>query len=136
MEIAGFGLQSLLFQLGFFRTKIFHPGNLKVETDPSLSIPDYAEFNKLVGGFVQQMNGNQPGDPKKAVQVMIDLVKGEGVAKDRTVPERLPLGTDVFDKIKAKYTKYLAVCDEWESVITSTDLSEDERGDMRTGVQA
>jgi hypothetical protein len=136
MEIAGFGLQSFLFQLGFFRTKIFHPDNLKVDTSPEATIADYAEMNTLIGGFIQQMNGSQPGDPKKAVKIMIDIVRGEGVAEGKVVPERLPLGSDIFPKIKNKYTKYLEVCDEWESIITSTDLAEEEKGNMRVNVSA
>ncbi|KAH6662094.1 hypothetical protein B0J14DRAFT_444661, partial [Halenospora varia] len=85
-------------------------------------IADYAPLNAIVGGFVQQMNGNQPGDPQKAVSIMIDLVKGEGVAEGKEVPSRLPLGSDIFEKLKDKYTRELEICKEWESVIKSTDL--------------
>jgi len=134
METAAFGIRSLLFQLGFFRTKIMDPGNVKVDSNPASAIADYADLNALVGGFVQQMNNNQPGDPQKAVKIMVDVVKGEGVAEGKSVPERLPLGSDILGKIRAKYTNYLEVCDEWESVIKSTDLEGEEKGTMRTEV--
>jgi hypothetical protein len=52
MELAGFGVQSFIFQLGFFRTKIFHPDNLKVDTSPEATIADDAEMNTLIGGFI------------------------------------------------------------------------------------
>ena len=134
METAAFGIRSFLFQLGFFRTKIMDPENIKVDSDPASAIADYAQLNDIVGGFVQQMNNNQPGDPKKVVKVMVDVVKGEGVAEGKSIPERLPLGADILGKVRAKYTKYLEVCDEWESVITSTDLGGEEKGTMRTEV--
>jgi hypothetical protein len=98
------------------------PGSLGLATDPSTSIPDYAELNQIVGGFVQQMDKNQPGDPEKAVNVMIDVIRKEGIAKGREIPERLPLGTNILGKIRAKYTRYLKVCDEWEDVIAGTDI--------------
>jgi len=135
-ETASFGIKSVLFQLGFFRTKIMDPANFKTDPDPSSAIDDYAELNTIVGGFVGQMNGNQPGDPKKAVNIMVDVVKGEGVAEGKEMPERLPLGSDILAKIKDKYTKYLEVCTEWEGVITSTDIEGEERGGARTDVKA
>ncbi|EPE37067.1 NAD(P)-binding Rossmann-fold containing protein [Glarea lozoyensis ATCC 20868] len=134
LETASFGITSILFQLGFFRTKIMDPGNLGVNLDPDAAIPDYAELNQIVGGFVAQMDKNQPGDPVKAVDVMVDVVRKEGVAQGREIPERFPLGSDVLGKIRAKYTRYLGVCDEWEDVIRGTDLEGVERGEARVNV--
>jgi hypothetical protein len=132
-ETLAFGIQSVLFQLGFFRTKIMDPANVKA--DPTAGIEDYSELSKLVLGFVGQMNGNQPGDPQKAVKIMIDVVKSEGVWEGKEIPERLPLGPDVLEKIRGKYTKYLDFCKEHETLIASTDLVGPERGDMRTVVK-
>lgn len=98
------------------------PANFKADSAASSAIPDYGPLNNLVAGFVGQMNGNQSGDPQKAVSIMIDVVKGEGVAKGKEMPERLPLGRDVLGKIRDKYTGYLEVCREWQGVITSTDI--------------
>jgi len=111
------------------------PSNIKTAPDTSSAIDDYAELNNIVGGFVSQMNGNQPGDPKKAVKVMVDVIRGEGVAEGKEMPERLPLGPDILAKIKDKYTKYLEFCNEWEDVIASTDIEGDQKGDARTGVK-
>ncbi|KAF4626142.1 hypothetical protein G7Y89_g12021 [Cudoniella acicularis] len=134
-ETTSFGIQSVLFQLGFFRTKIMDPANIKAQGDPASAIADYTELNTIIGGFVGQMNGNQPGDPEKAVKIMIDVVKGEGVAEGKEIPERLPLGPDVLGKIRDKYTKYLEFCTEWENVIASTDIEGDDKGSMRTVVK-
>jgi hypothetical protein len=105
-----------------------------VKADPTAGIEDYSELSKLVLGFVGQMNGNQPGDPQQAVKIMIDVVKSEGVWEGKEIPERLPLGPDVLEKIRGKYTKYLDFCKEHETLITSTDLVGPEKGNMRTVV--
>ncbi|KAF4633900.1 hypothetical protein G7Y89_g4219 [Cudoniella acicularis] len=87
-ETAAFGIKSIPFQLGFFRTKI-----------------------------------------------MIDVVKGEGVAEGKELPERLPLGPDVLAKARDRYTKYLELCTEWGGVVMSTDIDGEDKGNMRTGVK-
>jgi hypothetical protein len=69
------------------------------------------------------MNGTQVGDPEKAVEVMIDVVKGEGVAQGKEMPERLPLGADALATARKRMVDYLAVCNEWEDVIRSTSFA-------------
>jgi hypothetical protein len=64
------------------------------------------------------LDGNQPGDPKKAVKLMIDLVKGE------TVPLRLPIGRDTGEAVKTTCEEMLKAMEEWKDVIDSTDFSE------------
>jgi len=76
----------------------------------------------MIYGFLEQANENQPGDPDKAVKIMIDIVKEEGVAQGKTQPLRLPIGRDALATLRNKYVKYLELCDEWEDVITSTDF--------------
>lgn len=70
---------------------------------------------------VAAYDDTQPGDPKKGVAVILDVVRGEGVAEGRQVPFRLPLGTDCFDEVKEKLEKLLKEMNEWEKVIKSTD---------------
>lgn len=67
-------------------------------------------------------DGNQPGDPKKAVERIVDVVRSEGMAAGRPIPDRLPLGSDCLDTIRAKCHETLKLCDDWEDIIKSTDL--------------
>jgi hypothetical protein len=53
---------------------------------------DYVPVLTVVQGIRANSDGNQPGDAKKEVELMIDLVKGEECAADKTVPPRLPIG--------------------------------------------
>lgn len=75
-----------------------------------------------VAQFVQQIDGNRLGDSKKAVEVILNVVKGEGVAEGKTIPERMPLGPDCLTTLRKKAVGNLAICNEWEDVIRSTNL--------------
>lgn len=111
------------------------PGNFKTDPNPASAIEDYLPLNTIVAGFVGQMNGNQPGDPQKAVTIMIDVVKSEGVAEGKELPARLPLGSDIFEKLIVKHTQGLEVLKEWGELIKGTDIEGEEKGDMRTVVK-
>lgn len=108
-----------MFELGFFRTKLMDPGNLGSHHEP---ISDYEEIRSAVTSFVQGMNGNQPGDAKKAAMIMIDLVRGEGVAEGKTLPDRLPLGPDSLLTMRKKAVQNLTICNEWEDIVRSTNF--------------
>jgi hypothetical protein len=53
---------------------------------------------------------------------MIELVKGTGMAAGKQIPLRVPLGTDGWERIKAKCEETITICEEWEEVAKSTDL--------------
>ncbi|KAF2871948.1 putative hydroxybutyrate dehydrogenase [Massariosphaeria phaeospora] len=119
-EVAHLNIKSVIFELGFFRTKIMHPDNvLKFRSEP---IADYDGIRDLTSQFVDGINGNQPGDPKKAVEIMIDVVKGEGVAAGKEMPDRLPLGPDCLATMRKRCVGNLTTCNEWEDVIRSTNV--------------
>ncbi|KAL6251721.1 hypothetical protein RBB50_001931 [Rhinocladiella similis] len=120
-ETAHLGLKTLLIEPGRFRTKLLSSGNIKSVTS---AIPDYQEFSKTLLSGLGQEDQNQPGDPVKLVEIILDLVKQEGVATNRDVPLRLPLGVDCFDEMKAKCEETLQVLKEWESTIRSTNHSD------------
>ncbi|KAJ4356848.1 uncharacterized protein N0V89_004885 [Didymosphaeria variabile] len=113
------GIKSVIFELGFFRTKIMDPANVKLRSEP---IDDYKPIRDGVAQFVQSINGHQPGDPEKAVRIIIDVVKEEGVAQGKPLPERLPLGPDCLTTLRKKAVSNLTICNEWEDVIRSTNF--------------
>lgn len=85
------------------------------------TIQDYAEESKAKLEGLAKEDQAQPGDPVKFVEIVLDLVRQEGVAKTRQIPFRLPLGNDVYDDMKAKCEETLKLLKEWEPVIRSTD---------------
>ena len=116
-EVSAFGVQCCLVTPGYYRTKIFAPGNIKFGAP---SIPDYAEFNKGYQASVASLNENQPGDPRKATDWIVDVVRGEGIAAGKTLPNRLPVGTDAFDIMRGRCSEIVKICDEWEHIATDT----------------
>lgn len=118
LETEGFGIRSHLFQMGHFHTKILSPNHIKLAPR---TVDMYKEANDMLHDFIGQADENQPGDPEKAVDIIIDIVKREGVAEGKTEPLRLPIGKDAVAALRNKYENYLELVKEWESMITYTD---------------
>ncbi|KAF2281079.1 NAD(P)-binding protein [Westerdykella ornata] len=116
-EAARLNIKSIISSSAFSVRKCFASENIKNQSTP---IPDYDPVRNAVAEFVQHINGNQRGDPKEAAEVMIDVVKGEGKADGKVMPERLPLAPDCLATIRKKCVRNLAICNEWEDVIRST----------------
>ena len=117
-ETKHLGIKTLLIEPGRFRTKLLSPGNLKTIES---KISDYVEPSRAFNAGLSQEDRTQPGNPDRAVEIIVDLVRKEGCAADRDIPLRLPLGTDCYDTIKEKCYETLNILEDWESVITSTD---------------
>jgi len=98
-----------------------HSDNLKWSDG---AIEEYQEVEKGVKDYFAATDGSQPGDPKLAVEVMIDVVKSEGSAEGKEMPHRLPLGADALAVVQNKCSETLEVCKKWESVIVSTGFKE------------
>ncbi|KAH8093857.1 hypothetical protein BXZ70DRAFT_948182 [Cristinia sonorae] len=120
LEIEPLGLRSICIEPGFFRTNFLKPGNRT--TGVSEGFEDYRERKKEAAAALDAMNGKQIGDPKKAAEVMIDIVKSEGVAAGRPPPTFVGLGSDAYTIIKEACTSTLERLEDWKDVITSTDL--------------
>lgn len=52
---------------------------------------------------------------------MIDVVKGEGAAKDREFAPVVLLGSDCYNTVRTILTKSIAKFDEWKDISISTD---------------
>lgn len=96
-------------------------GNIKFEAPKRL--PEYEEMNRLIEAGCYGADGNQPGDPRKAVDIVVDLVHGDGVAVGKSWPLRLPLGPDGLQAVRENSRNKLALCDEWESIVGATNFS-------------
>ncbi|KAI9700997.1 MAG: hypothetical protein M1820_006642 [Bogoriella megaspora] len=120
-ELAMFSaeLKTIIFEPGYFRTQALSQANIKHEAP---RIPDYAAFNEMTLQYEKSVYGKEPGDARKAVDLMIDVVKAEGPASGKSTPLRLPLGSDGLKVIRDKCEATLSICREWESEIVSTDI--------------
>lgn len=118
-ETSHLGIRSLLIEPGRFRTNLLSAGNMMAS---SSSIPDYAEFSKTLIKAFGEADQKQPGDLGKLVDVVVDLVRGEGVAEGKELPLRLPLGSDCYGLVKGTCEEMLGVLEQWEGVIRSTNF--------------
>ncbi|QPC59865.1 hypothetical protein HYE67_002096 [Fusarium culmorum] len=109
-------LKVLIVEPGYCRTPVFD----KVQYVTG-SVPDYSQFNEAVRGGVATLSATSPGNPDIAVAQMIELVKGTGFAEGKTMPLRVPLGSDCWERIKAKCEETLEICNEWEGAARSID---------------
>ena len=103
------------------------PSNIKIR---ATTISDYEALFASLHSFAKAGNGKQPGDPTKGVDCMIDVLKGEGVAKGRTMPKRLPLGLDTIESVKTRCNELIGIVNEWEDVIGSTNYDEENQEDF------
>ena len=70
-------------------------------------------------------NGKQPGDPKKAAELMVDLVHRDGLLKGWDIPSVVDLGSDCHGLIKTVAEDTLKRLEEWKEISHSTDLPKD-----------
>jgi hypothetical protein len=124
-EVRPLGIKTLLVEPGFFRTAILTPENVKL---PDSTIKDYEQINQGIKETLEGANGKQPGDPVRGVEIILDVVKREGVAagQGKEYPARLPLGTDALECLRKKCRDTLKLLDEWESIIVRSDFPKGE----------
>ncbi|TGO62256.1 hypothetical protein BCON_0021g00690 [Botryotinia convoluta] len=118
-ETSQFGIRTVIIEPGYYRTKVYSEANVKWEP---LSIQEYEPTQTALKGMVKAVDGNQPGDPKKAAERIVDIVRREGLAAGKETPPRLPLGPDCFQQLKDKFLSTLKILEDWEELIVSTNL--------------
>jgi hypothetical protein len=105
---------------GYFRTKFLAGNNRVIPTK-------YAEYEPVTKALLDAMdayNGNQPGDPEKAVERILDVVRQEGVAAGRGIPERLMLGPGALAGARKKCLETLELLKQWEDISGSTNFAD------------
>jgi NAD(P)-dependent dehydrogenase (short-subunit alcohol dehydrogenase family) len=119
VEVAQFSIRVLIVAPGAFTTGIY--GLPFFVSNP---IPDYDMLRHASAKRFHSISGTEKGDPAKAAEAIVDVVRGEGMAKGRRWPLYLFLGNDCEDAVKAKTAKVLAVLDEWKDVTRAMNLDE------------
>lgn len=126
VELKPFSIRVLIVEPGGFRTlnKSFtNPAATPVE------IPAYDSMRQEAQKNAEKRNRELPGDPKKAMSLLVDVIRGEGPAKDLLDrygwPLYLPIGKEAEDDMRDKCGKMTGVLDIWGKLIRDTDLDED-----------
>ncbi|KAJ7303481.1 hypothetical protein DFH08DRAFT_722164 [Mycena albidolilacea] len=119
LEVAPLGLRSTCIDFGYFRTTLLDPNHRKPYVP---RIKDYNEMSKKADDVLVAADGKQAGDPSKGVQVVIDIVKGEGLAAGKRFPSSVALGSDCYKALKNDAEALLARLEEWRPLSESTDF--------------
>lgn len=112
-ELAPFGVKVTLIEPGGFRTDFASRSLVSAPYHPA-----YDESLAQIRHYYETIGGQQPGDPKLAVKVMIDLVEHPNP------PLRLPMGKIALARIQKKLEQYLSEIETWKPVILDTDFPE------------
>jgi hypothetical protein len=118
VELAPFSIKVLIVAPGSFKTE----GIYSQRFFTSNLIPAYDDLRNTTKKGFGAVPGTQKGDPDKAMEAVVDVVKGEGKAQGRPWPLYLALGDDAGEDIRLKTTKLLKHVDEWGDVIRSVSF--------------
>jgi NAD(P)-dependent dehydrogenase (short-subunit alcohol dehydrogenase family) len=113
-EVEPFGIKVTLIEPGAFRTD-FNGRSLAVA---ERSIDAYATISDTALQWFKEIDGQQPGDPLKAAQAIIQAVESPHP------PMRLALGTDAINLIQEKLEWVKTDLYAWQPVTISTDYPE------------
>ncbi|CAL1699310.1 unnamed protein product [Somion occarium] len=116
VEVAPFSIRVLIAEPGPFRTE----GMLSLPMSTHNNIPEYDEARERTDQQVKWFDGKQPNDPVKAMEILVDVVRGEGRAAGKPWPLYLPLSIEAEEAIRNKCKVLLNVVDEWKDVIRDT----------------
>ena len=112
-EVAAFGIRVTALAPGQFRTDW---AGRSMQRTPR-SIDDYDAVMDPIRAARQAKSGNQPGDPGKAAQALLQLVEAENP------PVRLFLGEDALAIVQQKLEQMTAEIAAWESLSRSTGFA-------------
>jgi len=112
-DLAEFGVKVTLVYPGYFRTDFLSQGSM---VRPSRPIAGYTAARASEAQHVDAIHGNQPGDPVKAADALIQIYeRGDG-------PLHLFLGKDAVALAEAKQAQVRSAIDALRTVSVSTDL--------------
>ncbi|XGV97829.1 MAG: oxidoreductase [Leptolyngbya sp. BL-A-14] len=112
VELAPLGIHVTAVAPGLFTTNFL---SAESYVAAQTIIDDYQATVGQMRSSAETLHGNQPGDPKKFAQVILQLAN-----TDRP-PLHLPVGTDAIAMYQSSATKMAAEIEAWLPVATSTD---------------
>ncbi len=110
-EAAPFGVKVTVVIPGPFRTDFIKRSLDRAEQ----AVPEYGATAGKFMGFLEKVDGKQPGDPAAAAQAIIQAVESD------KPPFRLVLGKYAYQKARRQLDRLRAELDGWERVGLPTD---------------
>ena len=119
-ELRPFGVRVLIVAPGAFRTEGVHAYPATIHNH----VPVYDEMRNAGMARFAQIAGHEKGDPAKAMELLVDVVRGEGKARGKAWSLYLPLGSTAEEAVRGKAETMLGVLEEWGEIIRDLDLDE------------
>jgi len=113
-DLSPFGVKVTLVYPGYFRTSFLNASSM---VQPKHPIAAYEAARASQQQHEQAINGNQPGDPERLSQVLIDVYERGGEA-----PLHLFLGSDAVSLAEAKQAQVQRAIAEQRPISVSTDF--------------
>lgn len=123
-EVHPFGVKVTAVAPGAFRTDFLSSHSIR-KTDAEDAV--YAPTVGRSLSALDAMAGKQIGDPDRAAQAILKLVRAE------QPPIHLLLGTDALRRVRDKVDAVIEEMDRWEEVTRSTDFPQVEPAQMAAG---
>ncbi len=109
-EVAPCGIKVIIVEPGAFRTDFLGRSIATAKRE----LPEYADTVGQTRHFSASNNGNQAGDPHKAIAVLLKAIDSE------SPPLHLLLGKDAYERARAKFAAFEQDMSTWEPEATST----------------
>lgn len=113
-ELAPLGIRVSIVEPGALRTDFHSARSLQ---QAGRSIGDYAQTSGRTAQRLNELDGQQPGDPELAAQAILELVDAP------QPPLRLLLGSDALQRARTKLAQLAGDIDRWEGLTRSTDFA-------------
>ncbi|MFP3835085.1 SDR family NAD(P)-dependent oxidoreductase [Chryseobacterium sp. SIMBA_028] len=112
-EVKDFGVHATVVYPGYFRTDFLTKDSVKT---PANSIQAYEAARNSEQAHLNEINGNQPNDPEKAADVLIQI------SKEKNPPVHLLLGVGTLEILNNKIDILKKDTEKWESLTVSTAI--------------
>jgi NAD(P)-dependent dehydrogenase (short-subunit alcohol dehydrogenase family) len=120
-EVAHLGISVTIIEPGYFRTGLLVEGKKMVA---GKTIEDLKPVMEPLREMLGRYDGNQPGDPVKGAQVIVEALTGTGRCKGKQLPVRLVLGRDAVEVVEGVLERERREVEEWRELAVSTDFEE------------
>ncbi|MDQ1855359.1 SDR family NAD(P)-dependent oxidoreductase [Chryseobacterium sp. WLY505] len=112
-EVKDFGVHATVVYPGYFRTDFLTKDSVKTPANP---IQAYEAARNSEQAHLNEINGNQPNDPEKAADVLIQI------SKEKNPPVHLLLGVGTIEFLNNKIDILKKDAEKWESLTVSTAI--------------
>ncbi|WP_068944429.1 SDR family NAD(P)-dependent oxidoreductase [Chryseobacterium timonianum] len=110
-EVKDFGIHATVVYPGYFRTDFLDKDSVRTPSNP---IQAYEAARNSEQAHLNEINGNQPNDPVKAADVLIQI------SKEKNPPVHLLLGIGTIEFLNNKIDILKKDAEKWENLTVST----------------